>query len=317
MKQTPHRIGWSLACVLTAVAFLTAACGGSAQKIPIKLAENPWAGSSINVNVAKIILEKELGYEVEIVSVDENAQWPALATGDLSASLEVWPSGHGENIRQYIDEQKVVENIGGLGVIGKIGWYVPTYVIEQNPALATWEGFMDPANAALFATAETGEMGQFLAGDPSYVQYDADIITNLGLPLQVVSTGSEQSELAALDAAISRGDPLLMYLWTPHSVHAKHDLTEVQLPPYSEECYAGADSGGVACDYPPDTLLKIAWSELKDKAPDAYTFLKNFQLTNDAQIQMLGAIEVDGQSVEEATQAWVDGNEATWKAWLP
>jgi glycine betaine/proline transport system substrate-binding protein len=317
MKKTPKRIGWALACVLSAVTLLASACGGSAQKIPIKLAENPWAGSSINVNVAKIILEKELGYEVEIVTIDENGQWPAIATGDISASLEVWPSGHAENIAQYIDEQKVVENAGPLGVVGKIGWYVPTYVVEQHPELATWEGYMDPANAALFATAETGEMGQFLAGDPSYVQYDADIIKNLGLPFQVVSTGSEQAELAALDAAVSRGEPILMYLWTPHSVHAKHPLTEVKLPPYSEECYAGAETGGIDCDYPPDPLLKIVWAELKDEAPDAYEFLKNFQLTNNDQIQMLGAVEVDGKSVEEAAQAWVDANESTWRAWLP
>ncbi len=318
MKKTPIRKWWSLLAGLTLLALLATACGGAAQnKIPIKLAENPWAGSSINVNVAKIILEKELGYEVEIVTIDENGQWPAIATGDISASLEVWPSGHGENIRQYIDEQKVVENAGLLGVVGKIGWYVPTYVVEQHPELATWEGFMDPANAALFQTAETGDKGQFLAGDPSYVQYDADIITNLGLPLQVVSTGSEQAELAALDAAVSRGEPILMYLWTPHSIHAKYPLTEVQLPPYSEECYAGAETGGVACDYPPDPLMKIVWAELNTKAPEAYDFLKNFNLSNEDQIAMLGAVEVDGQSVEEAAQAWVDANEAKWKAWLP
>jgi glycine betaine/proline transport system substrate-binding protein len=318
MKKTPIRKWWLWLWALTAVALLATACGGSTEsKIPIKLAENPWAGSSINVNVAKIILEKELGYAVEIVTIDENGQWPAIATGDISASLEVWPSGHAENIAQYIDEQKVVENAGPLGVVGKIGWYVPTYVVEQHPELATWEGYKDPANAALFATAETGEMGQFLAGDPSYVQYDADIIKNLGLPFQVVSTGSEQAELAALDAAVSRGEPLLMYLWTPHSVHAKHPLTEVKLPDYSEDCYAKAESGGIDCDYPPDPLLKIVWGELDTEAPDAYTFLKNFTLSNEDQIAMLGAVEVDGKSVAEAAQEWVDANEATWQAWLP
>ena len=318
MKKTPIRKWWSLLAALTALALIVSACAPAAEtKIPIKLAENPWAGSSINVNVAKIILEDELGYPVEIVTIDENGQWPAIATGDISASLEVWPSGHGENIAQYIDEQKVVENAGPLGVVGKIGWYVPTYVVEQHPELATWEGFMDPENVALFATAETGDKGQFLAGDPSYVQYDADIINNLGLNFQVVSTGSEQAELAALDAAVSRGEPLLMYLWTPHSVHAKHPLTEVALPPYSEECYAKAETGGIDCDYPPDNLLKIVWAELDTEAPEAYEFLKNFTLTNDDQIAMLGAVEVDGQSVEEAAQAWVDANESTWRAWLP
>ena len=287
------------------------------EKITIKLAENPWSASMINANVAKILLEEQLGYPVEIVTIDENAQWASLATGDLSASLEVWPSGHAENVAQYIDDQGVVENGGLLGPVGKIGWYTPSYMIERNPALATWEGFADPAAAAEFATAETGDLGQFLAGDPSWVQYDADIIANLGLPLQVVNAGSEQAILAALDSAYSREEPILFYFWTPHSIHAKYDLTEVALPEYSDECYAEAESGGVACDYPGDDLFKIFWAGLAEAAPDAYTLLKNMNYSTEEQIKMVAAVELDGKTAEEAAREWLAANESIWQAWLP
>lgn len=123
MTHTPARKFWSALALITAFALVLTACGGAATQAPkptIKLAENAWTGSSVNVHVAKILLEK-LGYPVEIVTIDENAQWASLAKGDLSASLELWPSGHAENIKQYIDEQKVVENAGPLGVVGKIG----------------------------------------------------------------------------------------------------------------------------------------------------------------------------------------------------
>lgn len=287
------------------------------EKITIKLAENPWSASMINANVAKILLEEQLGYTVEIVTIDENAQWASLATGDLHASLEVWPSGHAENVAQYIDQQGVVENGGLLGPVGKIGWYIPSYMVERNPALATWEGFQDPAAAAEFATAETGDMGQFLAGDPSWVQYDADIITNLELPLQVVNAGSEQAILAALDSAYSREEPILFYFWTPHSIHAKYDLTEVALPEHTDECYAAADSGGVACDYPGDDLFKIFWAGLAEAAPDAYTLLKNMNYATEEQIKMVAAVELDGKTVEEAAREWLAANEAIWQSWLP
>ncbi|MCY4370321.1 MAG: hypothetical protein OXF41_13135, partial [bacterium] len=62
----------------------------------IRLAVNPWNGSAVNVAVAKQLLESEFGYTVETVDIDENAQWAAINTGDLHASLEVWPSGHGD-----------------------------------------------------------------------------------------------------------------------------------------------------------------------------------------------------------------------------
>ncbi|WP_374687088.1 ABC transporter substrate-binding protein [Promineifilum sp.] len=287
------------------------------DNIIIKLAENPWSASMINANVARILLEEELGYPVEIVTIDENAQWASLATGDLHASLEVWPSGHAENVAQYIDDQGVVENGGLLGPVGKIGWYIPSYMVERNPALATWEGFQDPAAAAEFATAETGDLGQFLAGDPSWVQYDADIITNLELPLQVVNAGSEQAILAALDAAYSREEPILFYFWTPHSIHAKYELTEVALPEHTEACYAEADTGGVACDYPGDDLFKIFWAGLAEAAPDAYTLLKNMNYSTEDQITMVAAVELDGKTADEAAREWLAANEATWRAWMP
>ncbi len=316
--------------LIAAAAALAVSCGGQAQpeaaapaqqpaaeKMTIKLAENPWSGSQVNVAVAKILLEEQLGYPVEIVTIDENAQWPALAGGDLQASLEVWPSGHAENVKQYITDQKVVENIGLLGPVGEIGWFMPTYVLDGHPDLATWEGFKNPDNAKLFATAETGDKGQFLAGDPSWVQYDGDIIKNLGLDLEVVTAGSEEAILAALDSANSRKEPVLFYFWTPHSVHARFDLTQVQLPPYSEECYAKAESGGVDCAYPKDELFKIVSGDLKTKAPEVYEFLKKLNYSTKDQITMIAAVELDGKTPEEAARAWIDQNEAVWKAWLP
>ena len=320
-QRAAHPTRLRLMYLLMLATLLLAACGGSsatsAPKIPLKLAENAWTGSSININVAKILLEEKLGYKVEIVTIDENAQWAALGNGDLSASLEVWPSGHAENVKKYVDEQKVVENLGELGVVGKISWYVPTYVVDQHPELATIDGFKKPEDAALFKTAETGEQGQFLAGDPSWVQYDEDIIKNLGLNFKVVRAGSEQAVLAAVDSAYSRKEPILFYFWTPHSVHAKYKLTAVKLPDYSTACYDKATSGGVDCDYPPDVLFKIAWSGLKEKAPDAYQFLKNMKYSNDDQIAMIAAVDTDKKTAEQAARDWINAHESVWKAWLP
>lgn len=288
----------------------------SGEKPVIKLAENNWTGSRININVAKILLEKELGYTVELVTIDENQQWAALAAGDLSASLEVWPSGHAENVAKYIDEQKTVVNAGELGVEGQIGWFIPTYLLTDHPELATWEGFKDPANAALFKTAETGDAGQFLGGDPSWVQYDEQIIKNLGLNFKVVYAGSEEAILAQLDAAYSRQDPILIYFYKPHSAFARYDLTKVELPEHTDECYAKAEQGGVDCDYPTDTLFKITWSGLEAAAPDAYKLLSSLHYSTDDQIGMIAAVDTDGKTPEEAAQAWLDAHPDTWKAWV-
>lgn len=287
------------------------------EAVTIKLAVNPWSASELNVAVASILLQEQLGYTVETVAVAEQAQWPAIAAGELHASLEVWPSGHMANVAEYIEKQQVVENGGLLGPVGRIGWYLPTYLLTDHPDVATAEGLASPETAALFATAETGDKGQLLFGDPSWVTYEADIIANLGLNFQIVQAGSEEAILSALDAAYSRQDPILFYFWTPHSIHAKYDLTRVALPDYSAECYAKADSGGVDCDYPPDELFKIFWPGLQTAAPDAYALLKNMNYTTEDQISMIAAVELEGAAVEDAARAWIDANAATWETWLP
>lgn len=298
------------------VSLLLVACGGAATNPTITLVENPWPAAELNAAVAANLLQNELGYTVEVVSLDESTQWDAIAGGDADASLEVWPSGHQERIAEYIEAQGVVENAGPLGPIGLIAWYVPTALVEANPALATWEGYRDPAVAATFATAETGDKGTFFAGPSSWTQYDQQIIDNLGLNFQVINTASEEALLAQVTAKIERNEPVLFYFYEPHVVFAQYDLTRVELPPYSDECYAQIERGGVDCAYPGDELMKIISPALAEEAPEAYTLLKNFNYTTADQTEMLGYLD-EGMSIEEAAQAWIDAHADVWQSWLP
>jgi glycine betaine/proline transport system substrate-binding protein len=300
--------------VMSLMLFMLAACNSAGSNPGITLVENPWPASELNVEVAKIIIEKELGNTVEIVALDENAQWDAIAAGDADASLEVWPGGHGERIAEYIGNLGTVEDGGPLGPLGEIGWYVPSYVVDANPAFGSWEGYADPALAAEFATAETGDLGRFLGADPSWYQYDETIIANLGLNLQVVWAGSEEAMLAEVDTAYARQEPILFYFYSPHAIFSKFDLTQVKLPAYTDDCYA--DEAAINCAYPADELMKILSADLSEKDADVYTFLKNFNYGSDAQVEMLASVD-SGMSVEDAAQAWVDAHESVWRAWLP
>lgn len=312
-------------CLLRSLIFLVillvAACGdddgGNKRQPTIRLAQNAWLGSQLNATVARILLEEEIGFDVEIVAVDENAQWDLIAAGNLDASLEVWPSGHAADIERYIDSEGAVEDGGRLGPIGRIGWYVPSYVVAANPSLTTWEGFDDPAAVSLFATPATAPTGQFLGADPTFVQFDADIIDNLGLDFDVVFAGSEEAIIDAVENAVAAEEPLLFYFWTPHPLHARIDLTRVELPPYSEACYATADVGGVDCDYPPDQLFKILRPALSQDAPDASQFLRNFNYRTEDQVEMIEAVEVGGITPEQAARDWIEANEAVWREWIP
>ena len=292
--------------------------GADPSKPTIKLIVNPWSASRLNVEVAKNIIENNLHYPVEITEVNENdAMFTGMADGSLDAVLEIWPSGITDEENAYFDDGTVV-HLGDLGAVGRIGWFVPQYVLDAHPELATWEGFETPEAGKLFATAETGDLGRFLATDPSYSQFDEQIITNLDLPFEVQYSGSEPATIAELDARASAEEPVVMYWWTPTAAVAKYDLVKVELPAVTDACSASAaaSDGGYACDYPEDVLIKAASAKLEEKAPDVFAFLEKFTLTTDDQLEMLPAFEIDGDEPAAVAATWVDAHKDVWQAWL-
>jgi glycine betaine/proline transport system substrate-binding protein len=297
----------------------TTAAGGETPSTGegIVLAANPWTGSAVNANVAKVVLES-LGTPVEILDIDENATWVGLDDGSIDATLEVWPSGHAADYETYITGKGSVVDLGKLGPSAKIGWYVPTFVVDEHPELATWEGFKDPELAKLFSTAESGaDLGQFLMGDPSYVTYDEQIIANLELPLKYVVAGSEAALITAIQTAVDEKTPLLLQFWQPHWLQSKVALTEVKLPDVTDECLASAAAAdnGYACDYPVDELYKAANANLEAKNALAFKVLSNLTLTTDQQNAIAAMIDSDGMAPLDAAKAWVAANADVVAAW--
>ncbi|MBC8194213.1 MAG: hypothetical protein ISR42_08365 [Acidimicrobiia bacterium] len=305
--------------VLVALAVLASGCGDADEAKPnITLVTNPWTASFLNVAVAEQILENEMGYSVEVINIDENeAMFTGLADGTLDAVLEIWPSGITVGEQAFFDDGSVV-NIGELGVIGKIGWFVPRYIVDEHPELATWEGYRSAEAGALFSIAETGDKGRFLGTDPSYSQFDEYIIANLNLPFEVMYSGSEPATVAELDARVSAHEPILMYWWTPTAAVSVFDLVNVPLPPYTEKCGASQAAGddGVDCDYPEDVIIKAASGKLREKAPDVFEFLNAFTITTDDQLEMLPGAEIDGEDVADVAAKWISAHKDVWSAWV-
>ena len=300
-----------------ATAETTAAAAASTPGAGLKLAVNPWTGSAVNANVAKIVLEK-MGTPVELVDIDENATWAGLDAADLDAVLEVWPSGHAKDYDTYIAGKKSVVELGKLGPQARIGWYVPQFVLDENPSLKTSEGFKDAALAKKFATAESGDLGQFLMGDPSYVSYDEQIIKNLGLPLKFVVAGSEAALITAIQQAETDKKPLLLQFWQPHWLQSKVKLARVALPEPTDACAASAAAkdGKYACDYPVDNLYKAASAKLQAKNAMAFAFLQKFQLTTDQQNEIAAMVDSDKMTAPDAAKMWVDAHADVVNGWM-
>jgi len=316
-------------CAAVSLALVAVACsdvsssssGASGGSVPdnsgttVNFAINPWDGSTANVAIAEYLLKNQLGYSFSDQHVNEFAQFKALSTGDLDATMEVWPSGHADDYKNYIANGNGVVDGGLLGVTGQIGWWFPTYLLQDHPELKTWEGLKQ--DWQMFQTADSGSAGQILDGDPSYVTFDQAIADNLGLNMKAVYSGSESAELTELDTAYSAQKPILLYFWTPHWAQAKYQLTMMQLPKVTPACTDAAanDPSAYACAYPTDHLYKAFSDQLATKAPAAFAFLSAMQWTNDEQNSVAADIH-DGMDPQAAAQKWVDANPSTWQPWV-
>jgi glycine betaine/proline transport system substrate-binding protein len=292
--------------------------GPDSDKPLIKLVIEPWDGAAVNVEVAKYIIENEMGYPVEFVEASGSGQFDAIASGNAHASLEVWPSGNAELIVKHIDTDKTILRGGDLGVVGKVGWFIPTYVARARPELTTWEGYLVPDNALFFDTERTeGTKGQFVIGDINWGHYDDQIIENLDMDFELVATESEDKFVEMLDEVYKAEEPILFYFWTPHWAFNVYDMTEVELPPYTDECYTKKEEGGVDCNYPTEILFKMYSPTLPEYAPEVYEFLENFQYSNQEQIGMMASMKLEGKTAEQAAIEWIETHEDVWREWLP
>ena len=288
-----------------------ASAGADCGKVVIN--ENAWAGSTANVYIAKAVLEDELGCEVEVTKLAEIPVFQAMADGKVDAVLEDWQ--HVDEYEQYIEKQKTVVQGGPLGVEGHIGWFVPQYVMDENPEFKTWEGLKGKEDVF---------NNEFLGGDPSYVQKDKELIEALGLDLKHVTAGAEPAQVARWSQAYKQEEPVLFYWYTPQYLNQEYDLAEVKLPPRTEankDCKDDAKEGGdpeqYKCEYDITIINKLFSKKFADSGSPAYDVLKKMKLTNEDQELVAKAIAGDKQDPEEAGADWVAENEDKVAAWLP
>lgn len=293
----------------TAAAPSASTAGGA--KGDVKIAINPWVGAEANVAVVKSILEDKLGYTVTATPLAEEVAWPGLETGEIDVILENW--GHPDLEKTYITDKGVAQDAGLNGVDGIIGWYVPEWMATQYPDIVDSDNLNKYAD--LFKTSESGDQGQFLGSDPTFVTNDEALIKNLELNYKVVYSGSEAATITAFQQATEQKTPLIGYFYDPQWLHSKIKLVKVNLPPWTEGC--DADPNTVACDYPLYKLNKIVATKFAESGGDAYTVVKNFSWTNEDQNLVADYITNQGMSADEAGDKWVAENEAKWSAWMP
>jgi glycine betaine/proline transport system substrate-binding protein len=287
-----------------------AAAGGDCGEV--NMAVNPWVGYEASAYVVGAVAEQELGCTMNYKDLKEDVSWQGFGTGEVDVVIEDW--GHPDLEQKFFADSGdgSATNVGPQGNVGIIGWYVPPWLAEAHPDILDWKNLNKYASD--FATSESGSKGQFLGADPSYVQFDEAIVSNLDLNFKVVFSGSEAASIEAFQKAEKNKEFLIGYFYEPQWLFAELPLKKVDLPPYEDGCQD--DPATVACDYPETELQKVVSTDWMNSGSPAVDLVKNFKWTNDDQNTVAKYISQDKMSPEDAAAKWVADNGDKVQAWL-
>ena len=276
---------WFIAAVVAVLVGTAAAQDGT-----VDLGYVLWDSEIASTHVVAAVLMDELGYDVELTSVDAGPMWTGLAQGVFDAIVAAWlPATHAAYWEQTQDD---LVDLGPNLEGADIGWAVPTYVDVDSLAELN-------DHADLFGGEVVGidpGAGLMAASDQAMDVY--------GLTDFVLLDGSDAAMTAALDRAYSRQEPIVVTSWRPHWMWAAYDLKYLEDP---EGVFGEAEEI--------HTIVNRAWAE--NEAPeDVLAFLDAFHWTG----EQMGAVMLmiqEGMDPLEAARAWIADNRDVVEGWLP
>ncbi len=253
-----------------------------------QLAYVKWADAIATVHLAEAILEKKMGYEIELTAVDTAAMWQTLETGDIDAVTCAWlPGIHGKHLAGVKNN---VEDLGPNLEGVKVGLVVPGYVqIKSIGELS--------ANAEKFDN-------KIIGIDPGagIMSMARDAIRTYGMDNMELIASSDAAMTAILEHKIKNGQWVVVTGWTPHWMFGKWDLKYIDDP----KNVFGAE----------ETINTVARKGLKEDKPDLFSFLDAFKLSLD-DIHEIMAWNKENGSPELNAVRWMDQNPDKVANWLP
>lgn len=281
--------GMLLAMLLAATTFT--GCDGTGKadsKGTVKIAYVNWVDVIALTNVASVVLEDVMGYQVETTLADLAPIYTSIASGSTDAYLGTWlPLTHAAHMEKYGDK---LENLGVVYEGGVQGFTVPSYMeIDSIEDLAGKEDLI--GHSVVGVDTGAGIMG---AAEKAIQAYDLDL---------TLINGSDATMSAALSKAIANKEPIVVTGWKPHWMFTRYDLKILKDPKLSfgEE----------------EKAYNIVRKGFSKDMPEVAQFLSNMHLSIDQVQEIIYRMEQSDAEDKEVCREWISQNTEVVRSWLP
>lgn len=283
----------------------------------VSITEMNWASSQIITEVAKFLMEQGYGCAIEKVPSATTTSVASLAeNNEPDIVTELWLNSTGDVYAKLEADGKVSRLAEVIAPGGVEGWWVPQYLSDAHPELATIEGVM--ANPDLVG----GRFNNCPDGWGCRIVND-NLVKALGLEgagFEVFNHGSGETLQTSIAAAYENQEPWFGYYWGPTSVLGKYNMTKVAIGDIDTMVHSANQnkdnpSPGVS-DFPPAPVLTVSTAELAAQKPDIAELMSKISFDVDLMSALLAWQEDNKASAEEAAVYFLTTQSDTWSQWV-
>ena len=312
---------WIALSLLLISSWLLPLSASAECETPIKFGALTWESGQFSTGILKYIAEGGYGCKTQEVPGADPALNSALAQNDIQVVSERW-DGRSPAMEKDIADGKIAIIGDTLKGGATQGWYVPQYVIDDNPGLRSYKDL--PKYAELFTDPEDPYRSRFINCPTGWSceVFNTRLLKNTGLDstFNNVQPGTGAALNAEIASAFEQRKPLLFYYWQPTGLIAKYDFAELDFPAYDDACWqdllvANGTSDCVS-DFAVSPLAIAVSRQFAIDNPELSEAFAKVQFTPD---QLNGAIlEMDEnkRNGDEQALEFLRNNPDVWQAWL-
>ena len=297
------------------------ALGGAAQAQQecgeVSITEMNWASAQVVTATAAFLMEQGYGCEVAVVPSDTVPAVTSVSeNGEPDIVTELWLNSTGDAYARLEEQGRVVRAGEILSPGGVEGWWVPTYLVEEHPELATIEGILE--NPDLVG----GRFNNCPDGWGCRIVND-NLVPALGLEeagIEVFDHGSGETLATSMASAYSNEEPWFGYYWGPTVPLGQYDMTKVDLGGVDMEVHArnqnpDTENPGVS-DFPAAPVLTSVTADLAEREPQIVDFLSNMTFETGTMSALLAWQADNNASAEETAVYFLRNYSDVWSGWL-
>ena len=301
------------------------ATGGAAQAADVVIGVPNWPSVAATANVLKVVIEDNLGLEVELQNGTNPIVFEAMDSGAMHAHPEVWLPNQ-QNLHDTFVKEKGTVAMNPNGVEAFQGMCVPKAFAEEH-GITSIDDLTNPEIAALFDSDGNGQ-GEIWIGAPGWASTNVEKIRakSYGYDQTMELTESDETlAYADLDNAVKVGEPWVGFCYAPHYVFALHDLQILEEPahdaagwnviqPTDDPAWLEKSEAGSAWD---TAYLHLHYAKsLEEDQPAVAGLMRNMKLDTETVSAMTFALVVEKQDPAEFAKNWVAENEDQVLGWL-